>query len=177
MKKNIIVIGKISRYQGNKGEVRVGCYDDNLDRISQLVGQSVFAGFSENDLSEMVIENIRFQNKLTVFKFKGVDSITDAQSLFGKQVYLDRGDVPELAEDEFYVEDLVGSKVFSVYDNSCLGEIISVYDLNGSELLEVKGEDNKFLVPFHDNFIEEIDIENKSVKIKEFDGLIDLNKI
>ena len=93
-------------------------------------------------------------------KIKGIDDRTSAERLRGTEFYVSRDVLPELDEDEYYLEDLVGLKVRLSEGGNDVGEVIGVYNFGAGDVLEVKeisgGKRN--MLPFTKAFVPEVNI-------------------
>ena len=63
------------------------------------------------DNQEYKIINIKKKNKSFVFKLEKIDSIDDAKSLIGKDIYIDYENLPSLDDDSFYEAEIIGYNV------------------------------------------------------------------
>jgi 16S rRNA processing protein RimM len=55
----------------------------------------------------------------------------------GVRLFVPRANLPETAEDEFYIVDLLGCRAETV-DGSLLGEIVAVWNFGAGDILEFK---------------------------------------
>ncbi len=66
----------------------------------------------------MDVENTWMHGDHLIFKFKGVDTISDAEKLAGAEVAIPFEQRAELDEDEVYQSDLIGCEVFDATGRS-----------------------------------------------------------
>ena len=110
-----------------------------------------------------------------IFKFQGVDTISDAEKLAGAEVSIPLEQRAELADDEVYQSDLVGCEVIDATGRS-LGVVSDFQETGGTPLLEVKtAAGRELLIPFATSICIKIDLENKQIVVDPPDGLLDLN--
>ena len=110
-----------------------------------------------------------------IFKFQGVDTISDAEKLAGAEVSIPFEQRAALKEDEVYQSDLVGCEVFDATGRS-LGLVSDFQETGGTPLLEVKTpEGRELLIPFANSICTGIDLENKRIIVNLPEGLLDLN--
>jgi 16S rRNA processing protein RimM len=122
---------------------------------------------------ELQLEEHWFHKGMVVFKFAGVDSITDAEALIGCEIQIPRSERAELAADEIYVSDLVGCMVTDAGRE--IGQVRDVQFSGGeAPLLVVQGE-KEYLVPFAAAYLEKIDIEHKRLSMKLPEGMLELD--
>jgi len=123
----------------------------------------------------MDVERIWMHGDHLIFKFKGVDSISDAERLRGAEVLIPIEERAEIPEGEYYQSDLVGCEVINA-DGRLLGVIEGWQETAGTALVEVKKPDGKeLLVPFAKSIFTRIDLDQKRVEVNLPEGLEDLN--
>jgi len=123
----------------------------------------------------MDVELIWMHGDHLIFKFKGVDSISDAERLRGAEVSIPIEERAEIPEGEYYQSDLVGCEVINA-DGRLLGVIEGWQETAGTALVEVKRPDGKeLLVPFAKSIFTRIDLDQKRVEVNLPEGLEDLN--
>ncbi len=106
-----------------------------------------------------------------IFKFRGVDTISDAEKLAGAEVSIPFEQRGELAEDEVYQSDLVGCEVLDTTGRS-LGVVTEFQETGGTPVLQVG---NDLLIPFAKSICTKVDLENRRITVDLPDGLLDLN--
>ncbi len=120
----------------------------------------------------MEVENIWMHGDHLIFKFQGVDTISDAEKLAGAEVAIPFEERAQLEDDgEVYQSDLVGCEVFDATGRS-LGVVTDFEETGGTPLLQV-GSD--LLIPFAKSICTKIDLEHKQIVVNLPDGLLDLN--
>lgn len=107
----------------------------------------------------------------------GIENDYDASKLANKIVYGLIKDVPEVVhnnEDGFYAEDLIGFKTI-INGGKLYGEVLDIDDMTQNVLFIVKTDEGKLIyIPVADEFIDEIDVDNKMVKLVVPDGILEL---
>jgi 16S rRNA processing protein RimM len=119
----------------------------------------------------MEVENTWMHGDHLIFKFQGVDSISDAEKLAGAEVSIPFEQRAELSDDEVYQSDLIGCQVIDANGRS-LGVVTDFQETGGTPLLTVGDE---LLIPFAKSICIEIDLEHKRIVVNLPDGLLDLN--
>jgi 16S rRNA processing protein RimM len=90
----------------------------------------------------------------------GVEQREAADQLRGRELWIARADLPELAEDEFYLADLVGLAVVRARADGSfesLGEIVGVTSNTAQDLFEVRLAGREWLLPAFAPFLVEIE--------------------
>ena len=170
MKDNYIKIGRITRYQGNKGEVRVKPTTDVPERFFDL--DFIYLK-RRDDFKELEIEYIRFHKQFVIIKFTAVNSIDEAEKLKNYQVLIDESEKYLLPENNFYVSDLIDCEVY-LEDGDYLGKLIEVVDTSGTDVFLIQGDEKEYMVPASQEMITEIDLEKKKIIVDPIPGILDL---
>jgi 16S rRNA processing protein RimM len=186
-----ITIARVAKTQGRIGEVAATLLTDFPERFASR--KTLFAlcdaaaGRKSGTLvpavqrevqqllrrRELRLEAHWFHKGMVVFKFAGVDSITDAETLLGCEIQIPFSERAELETDEFYVSDLAGCTVTD--SGREIGTIKDVQFGSGeAPLLVVQGEKEQ-LIPFAAAYIEKVDLEQRRVSMKLPPGLLELD--
>ncbi len=149
-----IYIGKIVNTFGIKGEVKIVSDFYEKDKVFK-------SGFKLY-ISPMYIEEeiafTRVHKGYNLVLFKNYNNINDVLKYKGMGVYIKRSDL-SLDKDEYLIGDLIGYEVYE--EDKLLGKVDEV-SKNNSVLLKIKG-DKVFYIPFIDEFIIKVDVENKKI--------------
>ncbi len=171
-----ITIGHIVRPQGNKGELRVRSEADSPQAfMSFLKGKVFFLSEGKIEPYEVQIENAWPHKGFVILKIKGTDDMEAAGKLRNFSVAILRQDRPELKENEFYWDDLIGLEVRDVDNDRVYGKVRDVMDIGGNIMLEVEKKEGKpFLLPFIGAFIRKVDVEKGMIRASIPEGLDEL---
>ena len=114
-----------------------------------------------------------------VLHFEGVESISDAEKLAGMIVAIPREQRAPLAEDEFYISDLVGCVLVDIANTDSPAIVGEIQDVERSigpvPILMVRGAAGEVLIPFAKEYLRNIDLEAKRLEMALPEGLVDLN--
>jgi 16S rRNA processing protein RimM len=167
-----VVIGRIGRAHGVRGEVSVDLRTDEPDRRF-LVGNEV--GISPaRSLPSLRIASVRPHSGRLLVSFEQVRDRTAAEQLRGAMISVDvdPGDRPEDPE-EFYDHQLVGLRVRSAADAE-LGTVDSVLHLPAHDVLAVRLADGReVLVPFVADMVPVVDVDAGFVEVVDTAGLLE----
>jgi len=119
----------------------------------------------------MEVENTWMHGDHLILKFKGVDTISDAEKLAGADVAIPFELRASLAEEEVYQSDLIGCEVIDAAGRS-LGIVEDFEETGGTPLLRVG---KTLLIPFAKSICTKIDLEHRQITVNPPDGLLDLN--
>lgn len=148
------------RARGNKGEVAATPLSNRASEVT-----SVFV-----NQQPMEIEHAWMHGDQLILKFRGVDSISDAEKLAGAEVAIPFEQRAALEIDEYYESDLIGCEVFDATGRS-LGRVTDFEETGGTPLLHI----GDLLIPFAKSICISIDPSNKRIVVNLPDGLLTLN--
>jgi len=167
----LIPVGKIIGPHGIKGQMKLHSYSGNADSLS--AASSVTLKSPTGNLNELPVTCFKANSGKFIIGFTGVDDINLVQPFVGNEVCLKRGQLPGLAEDEYYWSDLIGLKVFTD-DGTLLGTIADIFETGSSDIYVVRGEGREYLIPAIADVIKSVDPAGGKVVITPLDGLLDL---
>ena len=157
-KNSEIVVAKIIKTQGNRGEVAAVLLTDFPDRFQHV--SSLILGKEGVADTALELTSHWFHKGRIVFKFCGVDNISAAERLVGFDVKVHYSDLMPLTSGTYYQHDLVGCTLQSL-DGSPQGRVVEVLGTAGQYLLKVQRDSTEFLVPFAESYFPSINIESK----------------
>lgn len=162
-----ILIGKIVNVVGLKGELKVYCYTDKKEQFEDL-------GTIWLDDETYVIKNVRYQGNVVILRLEDICDRDAADMQRNKSVYIDASALKELPEDTYYVRDLIGLQVRDE-EQKLFGVLEDVIQSSSQDLYQIKLESGqKILLPAVKEFVLDVNIQDKQMKVKVPDGLLEL---
>lgn len=162
---NLIKIGKIVNTHGIKGELRLLSKFPYKDKVF-IKGMIIYI---DKDTKE-VINSYRKHKNFDMITLEGYNNINEVLKYKGKNVYVDSNDI-KLDNDKYLDEELIGLSV--IYENMERGIITNIERYDKTVLFNIKGKTQEYLIPYNDNLIDNIDMKNKKIFIKDIKGLFD----
>ena len=163
-------MGKIIKPHGVKGSFKVFLYNRNTKNID--IGNKVWICI-ENEYYSYIIEYASLKASKPYIKISSYNSIEDLDRILNLEIFILREDLPKLDEDENYVFDFIGCKVYKE-NKIYLGIAIDVLCHSKQNVLIVKKDQKEFLVPIVNDFIKFFDIKKKEIIINPIEGLFDV---
>lgn len=168
MRKQYLEIGKIVTVHGLGGIVKVQPWCDDAEFLCEF--EVLYCG---RQYVPMEIQRASVQKNMALVKFKGVDTVEQAQALRNSILYMDRNDV-ELEEGTYFIQDLIGLKVSDADTGADYGEIADVLQTGANDVYLLRDDSGKErLVPVIPDVVTEIEPEQGYVKIRPLKGLFD----
>ena len=156
---NLIEIGCFVGVHGIKGQVKLNSFTEIPESIFNY--KEFFLEKNDNVLKLKLISKVK-QN--LICKIENVETRNEAEKYRGLKLFIKKDSLPKLEESEFYHRDLIEFQVYNLKKES-FGKIQSFNDFGGGLLIEVKKENKLFYLPIGNNFLEDIDYEQKEVII------------
>lgn len=160
-------IGKIVGTHALKGELRVDPWCDS---------PQFFCKFKELYLSKGATKlsvKSRPHKNIAIVKVKGVDSIEEADQLRGKILYMNRSDA-NLAEGEYFIQDLMGMEVLDVDNGTKYGTLTDVFKTGANDVYQITDDNKKdYLIPVIDDVVISVNLEENKVLIRPLKGIFD----
>ena len=126
---------------------------------------------------QLEIEWVRAQRGRLIFKFRGVDSVSQAEELLPAEVRIPLAERRQLPAGEHYQSDLVGCRVVERSTGRPLGIVTGWREFGAAPLLEVDtgAPGEPLLVPFARSICVEIDRDARRIVVELPEGLKELN--
>jgi 16S rRNA processing protein RimM len=172
-----VTIASVVGSRGNRGEVQTVPLSDRVERFGWLSRVYLFGGEgSQGEPRPFEVERVWQHGERIIFKFRGIDTISDAERLRGCEIRVPRSERAPLAAGEYYQSDLVGCEVVERLTGRPVGRVKGWRDCGGPVLLEVEGAGGEeILIPFANSICAEIDLESRRIGVDLPEGLRDLN--
>ncbi|MFC5221308.1 ribosome maturation factor RimM [Bifidobacterium leontopitheci] len=185
--RELLRVCRIGRAQGLKGEVNVYLFTDEPEY--RFAPDSVL--YTRDGGEEYVVEHARTHNNRWIVKFDRLGDRNAAEAVNGLELFGEPDDPEDmLEEDAWYPKDLVGLEArladgngLGLPDGQVVGKVVDVID-GAQSLLKIRlanpvrdeatGEvtESTALVPFVDELVPDIDLEEGYLTIDSPGGLI-----
>jgi len=158
------VIGIVGSPFGLNGFVKVKPFSGDIENLLRLREATLRQDGKERIIA---IEESTAAPPAALLRFAGFSSPEAAKTLSGAEILVERSHASPLAAGEFYIEDLKGLAVISAEDHSLVGHISDIVEGGGGELVEITlPNSERKLVPFRNEFIAEINLEDQRLLLK-----------
>jgi 16S rRNA processing protein RimM len=176
--RDFITLAQVVKTQGRHGEVAAEIHSDIPDRFA--AGMKLFALPKPEKVAEkparreLEVEDVWPHKGLVVLKFRGVDSMNDAELLIGAELQVPGAERAGLDVGWNYVSDLIGCVV--VDHGHEIGRIEDVqFGAGEAPLLIVASAGKRFDVPFAQAYLEGVDIAQRQVCMNLPEGMLEIN--
>lgn len=168
----VIRIGKILKPHGVKGELSMLCENDCFDRSDDC---DYLIGDMDGILVPFFIESYRFKGNASVLiKFDDIDTVEQAERMTGITIYFPKKYLAE-EESECPPEEFLNGYTISDIHSGYIGTIKHIENATINILLVVERGEEEILIPFHEEFICEVNEEKHAIIMNLPEGLVQLN--
>jgi 16S rRNA processing protein RimM len=173
-----VTLARILRPRGLRGEVAAEILTDFPERLTKL--REVWLAGGHDAPKRILVQRCWLSTSKggqAIFHFAEIDSIEAAEKLRGLEVQVPLEQRAQLAEGNYFVDDLVGCEVWEAGASSALGSVRDVEFPGGAAaLLAVDTSDGEVLIPLAAEFCARIDVKAKRIDVTLPEGLRDLNR-
>jgi 16S rRNA processing protein RimM len=162
-----LLIGRVERPHGVRGEVRVTAETDQPERFTWL--KTVYLG--EDNPRPVAVESARLHQGLILLKLAGYDDRDAAESLRQQWLQVPAEEAIPLEEGEYFLYQLIGLQVYSD-EGEHLGELTEVLDTRANYVYIVKGPRGEILLPDTEEVIQAIDLTSGRMIVHLLPGLL-----
>jgi 16S rRNA processing protein RimM len=169
-----ITLARVVKTQGRRGEVAAEMHSDVPGRFA--AGMKLFVlPKSQDSRRELEVEDLWPHKGLLVLKFRGVDSISDAELLIGSELQVLSTQRADLEPGWNYISDLIGCVVLDQARE--IGRIEDVQFGAGEAplLMVANAAGKKFEVPFAEAYLEGVDTALRQVRMNLPEGMLEIN--
>lgn len=178
------LLARLVRPQGRRGELTAEILTDFPERFHQR--RRLYLIPPERVGSrprEVELENFWFLRSRIVLKFRGIDSINEAEAIRGYTVAIPSEERAPLEPGSVYAGDLIGCHVIDLNHSSIdVGEVVDLDRVStpGTELLVIhrrgfSGPQREILVPLVREYLVRMDPGQRRVEMRLPDGLLEIN--
>ena len=166
----LVSIGELIKPHGIKGELKILLFNEESKSLKN--DQIVFLKNSKDSFFKYKIENVIYSMKKNRIKFFEIDSIDSADKLRGYILSIPRSDFPELENEEYYLNDLIGYILLDKTNNN-YGCVNDIFHFPANDVLSISLNDKEYLIPIIDDVILNIDHDSRLIIINPISGLFD----
>ena len=170
---DLLVVGRIGKPQGIKGEVTVEVRTDDPE---QRFAEGARLLTDPPDRGPLLVETARSQNGRLMIGFSGVLDRNDAELLRGTLLQVDARTLPPPEDEDEYHDHVLRGMAAVLLGGAPLGEVVDVLHLPHGDVLVVRRADNaaEVLVPFVRAMVPEVDVATRTLVVDPPPGLLDL---
>ena len=161
-----VAVAILHRTRGIRGEVTAESLSSKPERFAQLKEVRLVG---EKASSMHQVEEVWQHGGVLIFKFAGIDTMTDAEKLRGVEVQIPRSERVQLEPGEYFHSDVIGCEVRDRVSDRLIGRVTNFEEYGGPPLIEIDG--GRLLIPFVKAICVDIQPEAKLIRVDLPEGL------
>jgi 16S rRNA processing protein RimM len=150
-----VVVGKISAVFGVRGQVKVFSYTEPRENILNY-GPWMLGSAGQWQIWD--IESGQRHGKGIIARLVGCDDRDQALALVGREIAIDRQQLPEVAENEYYWSDLQGLAVITTQGVK-LGTVSHLFETGSNDVMVLEGESRQLIPYIWGQVVIEVDLD------------------
>jgi len=151
----LLTIGKVTGLHGLGGNLKVWSFAESFETFG--IGRQVWLKSEDEEKGcAYTILKSSARKKGVLISLENVDTPDLAQALVGKEILINRDQLPVLEEDTWYWQDLYGLTVIDKTRGE-LGTIGHIFPTGANDVLVVGKEE--ILIPMNEQFVESVNMD------------------
>jgi 16S rRNA processing protein RimM len=167
---NRIVIGRVSKPHGMKGEIRIEYFNSEDPNFFSRYQMIFIQGDTGSPQPYRPIA-VRPHKKFVLAQLEGVRTREEAEQLRGKAVLVDITELPSLDEDEYYWHEILGMRVVTE-EGENVGKITEILPTGSNDVYVVREGERECLIPAIKEVIISIDKKARTIVMRPLEGLL-----
>lgn len=166
-------VGRIVNTHGIRGEVRVLSTTD-FEEERFAVGNRL-AAFKKDDKKPtwVTIESVRRHKNFILLTFEGMDNINMVEPFKEGLLKVTKDQMTDdlLQENEFFFYEIIGCEIVSE-EGEKIGVVSDILQTGANDVWVVKGAKKEHYIPYIEDIVKEINVDDKRIVIHVMDGLL-----
>ena len=104
-------IGQIVNTFGIKGMVKIKPFTENTKKRYDNLKKVYIK--NKNERKEYEVEEVKYHKEMVLIKFKGIETIEEAEKFRNSYLLINREDEEPLEEGTYYIVDMLGLEVYT----------------------------------------------------------------
>ncbi len=169
-KSSLVNVGRLTAVYGIKGWLKVHSYTEPAEN---LFDYQPWLLKTAHGIKQVEIDEVRPHGDAFVVHLVGVDDRDQAAAFTAVDIAVNRDQLPELDEGEYYWSQLEGLRVITEYQGieKDLGKVVKLFETGANDVLVVQGDEGSVdqrerLIPYvPDQFVLSIDLDKREIKV------------
>ena len=166
-----LVIGRVARPHGVRGEIRVEIITELPERFTWLEVVHMSRTPDDPEPRPVPVEGVRFHQGYALLKLGQYDSRGDVEALRGTWLMVPGAEALPLEEGELYHYQLEGLEIYTDED-VYLGELVEILETGANDVFVVQGPRGEVLLPNISDVVQEVDVDAGRMVVHLLEGLL-----
>lgn len=169
MRRQYLELGKIVGTHGVRGEMRVQPWCDSPAFFQQF--HTLY--FSKGGEDPTKVISSRPHGNVMLLKLEGINTVEAASVLRGRVLFMNRDDA-DLAQGDYFIQDLIGCRVIDADTERLYGTLTDVSATGANDVWHVQdGSGREYLLPAIPPVVIDTDVDHEEIKIRPLKGIFD----
>ncbi len=151
-----VTVAIVLKPQGIRGEIKVKAMTDTAEELKAFKKVLI-------DGVDYSVLSVRAQGGFAYLGLKGVADRNGAELLRGREIEVERSEMPELPDGRYYIGDLIGCTVVNERGD-ILGEVTEVTPAK-TDIFTLEKDGRSIMFPAADGVISEVDEVRKKITV------------
>lgn len=162
--KDYLSVGRIAGVHGVNGNLKI--FSNSGDPGEFKTGLHVLVRSANGQTHSCTVRWSKPHGRYFLLSFKDINTRDQAEALTGSELFVLRSDLPELDEDTYYWDDIIGLAVYAV-DGTFIGHVTTIIPTGSNDVYVVadKTSGRERLVPALHSVIKRIDLEAGTINV------------
>lgn len=160
---NKVIVGKFGAAHGVRGEIKVYSYTDPIENIVDYLPWQIKPN-KNTEWQAIEIDSYRWHGEVLLAKIQGIEDRDLVRTYTNLDIAIDRSQLPEPDENEYYWSDLMGLTVYTA-DGTELGVVESHFGAGSQDIMVVKGEQEHY-VPYNNATVKKVELNEKRIIVE-----------
>jgi len=165
MKADFLLIGKVAKPHGLRGQVKVHSYASSYENF--FAGRKVYLSQGE-EMKALLISEGKVQAHSLLLHFQGLDNRQQAEAISGCSLYIEQKDLQALPEGEYYWYQLIGSRVYND-QGRFLGILEEIFSTPAHDIWVIRDDKKEILLPAVEDFVISVDLPQREIRIRDLE--------
>ena len=165
--KGLFCIGKIVGVHGLEGNLKVYSYAESLDVYEP--GSRIFVRLPNKIKKKYIVNRAKPHKNIILLLLKDVGR-DEAETLIDSELLIEKSNRPELEENTYYWDDIIGLDVYTT-DDEYLGRVDSIIATGSNDVYVVKHDTQETLIPALASVVLSIDLDQGVMRVNLPEGL------
>lgn len=167
-------VGKIVNTHGIKGELKVFPSTDFIEERF-APGMSLIIEHQKQEI-EVTVKSTRSVKNFLLVLFEGLEDINLVEKYKSDLLYVAKENMQELEEGAYYYHEIIGLEVIDLDKDEVLGKVTEIFPTGANDVWTIEKPGRKdVLIPFLNQIVKKIDLEQNKAWVEVPEGLIDEN--